>query len=269
MSGISAPPTPVKFDSAGNVLANINAQNITPNANAVNVKTDASGNVLANLNAQNITPNANAVNVKTDASGNVLANINAQSITPNAVATNVKTDANGNVLANINAQSITPNVNQPPIWSYQRPSFAKTDPASSTTASSANVIYSTGKGIQILSLTGYNYIKVIIGITVASTNGATVYLYRSTVGIPSAGSAPNSGDVQLTSVSVPSTSTSTTYGKIFDYIDTVTQGTTVYYYLAVLSQSANVTVTITTNPSAPLNGILGVENTPTIEAICV
>ena len=136
MSGISAPPVPIKFDANGNVLANINAQNITPNANAVNVKTDvngnvlaninaqninpnavatnvktdANGNVLANLNAQNITPNANAVNVKTDSAGNVLANINAQNINPNAVATNVKTDANGNVLANINAQNINPNV---------------------------------------------------------------------------------------------------------------------------------------------------------------
>jgi len=30
MSGISSPPVPLKFDSAGNVLANINAQNINP-----------------------------------------------------------------------------------------------------------------------------------------------------------------------------------------------------------------------------------------------
>jgi len=111
VSGISSAVPPIKFDSAGNVLANINAQNINPNANAVNIKTDANGNVLANINAQNINPNANAVNVKTDANGNVLANINAQSITPNAVASNIKTDANGNVLANINAQNINPNAN--------------------------------------------------------------------------------------------------------------------------------------------------------------
>jgi len=113
MSGISSAVPPIKFDSNGNVLANLNAQNITPNANAVNVKTDANGNVLANINAQSITPNANAVNVKNDANGNVLANVNAQNITPNAVATNVKTDANGNVLANLNAQNINPNVANP------------------------------------------------------------------------------------------------------------------------------------------------------------
>ena len=82
MSGMSAPPVPLKFDSAGNVLANINAQNITPNAVATNVKTDASGNVLANINAQNINPNAVATNIKTDSAGNVLANINAQNINP-------------------------------------------------------------------------------------------------------------------------------------------------------------------------------------------
>jgi len=269
MSGISSAVPPIKFDSAGNVLANINAQNINPNANAVNIKTDANGNVLANINAQSITPTATASNIKTDASGNVLANLNAQSITPNANAVNIKTDANGNVLANINAQNINPNVNQSPIWSYLRPSFVKTTPSSSTTASSANVIYSTGQGIILVPLTGYNYIKVIIGVTIASTNGVTVYLYKSTVGIPSAGSAPNSGDVQLISVNLPATSSSTTYSVISDYIDTVTQGSTVYYYLAVLSQSANVTVKISTNPNAPLNGILGVENTPTLEAICV
>ena len=83
MSGISSTVPPIKFDANGNVLANINAQNITPNAVASNIKTDASGNVLANINAQNITPNAVATNVKNDASGNVLANINAQNINPN------------------------------------------------------------------------------------------------------------------------------------------------------------------------------------------
>ena len=83
MSGISGGVVPIKFDANGNVLANINAQNINPNAVATNVKTDANGNVLANLNAQNITPSATASNVKLDANGNVLANINAQNINPN------------------------------------------------------------------------------------------------------------------------------------------------------------------------------------------
>ena len=56
MTGISGSVPPFKFDSNGNVLANINAQNITPNALATNVKTDSAGNVFANLNAQNIYP---------------------------------------------------------------------------------------------------------------------------------------------------------------------------------------------------------------------
>jgi len=83
MTGISSAVPPIKVDANGNVLSNINAQNITPNAVATNVKTDANGNVLANLNAQNITPSATASNVKLDANGNVLANINAQNINPN------------------------------------------------------------------------------------------------------------------------------------------------------------------------------------------
>jgi len=56
MTGISSPSAPLKFDANGNVLANINAQNITPNAVATNITTDANGNVLANINAQNIYP---------------------------------------------------------------------------------------------------------------------------------------------------------------------------------------------------------------------
>jgi len=57
LTGISGAVPPFKFDSNGNVLANINAQSITPTATASNIKTDANGNVLANINAQNINPN--------------------------------------------------------------------------------------------------------------------------------------------------------------------------------------------------------------------
>ena len=55
-------PVKLPLDANGNVLANLNAQNITPNAKATNITLDANGNVLANVNAQNITPNANTVN---------------------------------------------------------------------------------------------------------------------------------------------------------------------------------------------------------------
>jgi hypothetical protein len=54
-------PVKLPLDANGNVLANINAQNITPNAKATNVSVDANGNVLANVNAQNINPNVNNV----------------------------------------------------------------------------------------------------------------------------------------------------------------------------------------------------------------
>ncbi|MEM4068125.1 MAG: hypothetical protein QXV17_14835 [Candidatus Micrarchaeaceae archaeon] len=54
--GYVPPSSALKFDSNGNVLANINAQNITPTVTASNIKLDSNGNVLANLNAQNINP---------------------------------------------------------------------------------------------------------------------------------------------------------------------------------------------------------------------
>ena len=144
MSGISSPPVPLKFDANGNVLANINAQNITPNAVATNVKTDANGNVLANINAQNINPNAVATNIKTDANGNVLANINAQNINPNAVATNIKTDANGNVLANINAQNINPTIANP-----YTPQLLSHQTGLSATISTANTYVNLGTSITV------------------------------------------------------------------------------------------------------------------------
>lgn len=60
--GYSPPSSSVKFDANGNVLANVNAQNITPNVNvASGINKDANGNVLANINAQNINPNVNDV----------------------------------------------------------------------------------------------------------------------------------------------------------------------------------------------------------------
>ena len=54
-------PVKLPLDANGNVLANINAQNITPNAKATNVSVDANGNVLANINAQNINPNVGSI----------------------------------------------------------------------------------------------------------------------------------------------------------------------------------------------------------------
>ena len=97
--GYNPPSSPVKFDANGNVLANVNAQNINPNVN------DVAGSVAGSV--------ASVDNIKLDANGNVLANINAQNITPNANASNIKLDANGNVLANINAQNINPTIANP------------------------------------------------------------------------------------------------------------------------------------------------------------
>jgi hypothetical protein len=55
-------PVKLPLDANGNVLANVNAQNINPNVNvASGINKDANGNVLANVNAQNINPNVNNV----------------------------------------------------------------------------------------------------------------------------------------------------------------------------------------------------------------
>ena len=219
MSGISSAVPPIKFDSAGNVLANINAQNINPNANAVNIKTDA----------------------------------------------------NGNVLANINAQNINPNVNQPPIWSYLRPSYTQANVGSSNTLSAANTIVSTGKGISIVSLTGNVFLKVLINTEGSSTSYTyTVYVYRSTVGIPVAGGAPNTGDTQLVSWSG---SNNTEVDREFHYLDTVAQGSTVYYYIAVAVNNPLNTVSISGITSSggtiiPI-GIMGTAYYPLMEAICI
>ena len=208
--------------------------------------------------------------IKFDANGNVLANINAQSITPTATASNIKTDANGNVLANINAQSINPNVNQPPIWSYLRPSYTQANVGSGNTLSVANTIVSTGKGISIVSLTGNVFLKILINTEGSSTSYTyTVYVYRSTVGIPSAGSAPNSGDTQLVSWSG---SNNTEVDREFHYLDTVAQGTTVYYYIAVSVNNTLESVSIsgiTINGSIIPIGIMGIAYYALMEAICI
>jgi len=136
MSGISSAVPPIKFDSNGNVLANVNAANI--------LYLDSNGNIYANLRAQSITPNAVASNVKTDANGNVLANINAQSITPTATASNIKTDANGNVLANLNAQNIQPTIANP-----YAPQLLSHQTGLSATISTANTYVNLGTSITV------------------------------------------------------------------------------------------------------------------------
>ena len=85
-------PVKLPLDANGNVLANINAQNITPNAKATNVSVDANGNILANVNAQNINPNVNtAVSVTNPVStiGILLSHQTGLSGTPSTANTPV------------------------------------------------------------------------------------------------------------------------------------------------------------------------------------
>ncbi|MEM3872899.1 MAG: hypothetical protein QXE05_10120 [Nitrososphaeria archaeon] len=147
----------IKLDSNGNVLANLNAQNITPSVTASNIKLDSNGNVLANLNAQNITPNVNATNIKFDSNGYVEANLFAQNITPTVTASNIKFDSNGNVLANINAQNINPTIANPYI-----PTLLSHQTGLSITASTGGTYHAIGSsitvprnGIVVVSMAGH------------------------------------------------------------------------------------------------------------------
>ena len=158
------------------------------------------------------------------------------------------------------------------IWAYDRPSYARNAfSAISQKVTTANTVYSTGMGISLTSITGYIYLKALLGSYQSGSASYTIYIYRSTVGIPAAGSQPNASDVQVTSFTGAGTSISTD-NEIMDAIDTVSQGTIVYYYIAVTSGTAGITVTIqarSTSISPPNIGIMGAVNTPVLEAICV
>ncbi|MEM3873375.1 MAG: hypothetical protein QXE05_12520 [Nitrososphaeria archaeon] len=192
--GYIPPSSALKFDSNGNVLANLNAQNITPTVSASNIKLDSSGNVLANLNAQNITPNVNATNIKFDSNGYVEANLFAQNITPTVTASNIKFDSNGNVLANINAQNINPTIANP-----YTPTLLSHQTGLSITASTANTLYAIGSsisvsrnGIAIISIIGHTsggagYIVLEL------TRGSNTYTYGNTTSTPPNSLFGNSG----------------------------------------------------------------------------
>jgi hypothetical protein len=183
----------------------------------------------------------------------------------------VKFDSNNNVLANINAQNINPNVNQPPIWSYNRPAYQKNEFAGlNQSATTANTVYSIGQGVSIISVTGFILVKTLLGAYKLSSSGTyTVYVYRSTVGIPAAGAAPSGSDVQILSYTGTSDTSSAPNNIVLDLVDTVSQGTTVYYYIAVSSSTASNTITIVSLGVTPTIGVKGVINTPSIEALCV
>ena len=167
----------------------------------------------------------------------------------------------------------SPLANAAQIWAYNRPSYQKNEfsPLNQSVAA-ANTIYSTGIGISLTSVTGYIYLRALLGSYQSGSASYTIYIYRSTIGIPAAGSQPNASDVQVASFSGTATGASAADNEIMDAIDTVSQGIIVYYYIAVTSNTSGITVTIisrSTSISPPNTGIMGAVNTPMLEAICV
>jgi hypothetical protein len=157
------------------------------------------------------------------------------------------------------------------IWSYNRPAYQKKEfSALNQSASTANTVYSIGQGIQITSITGFILVKALLGAYQASgTGNYTVYVYRSTVGIPAAGAAPSGSDVQVASFTGSSSSSSAPDNIVLDVVDTVSQGTIVYYYIAVSSSTASNTINIVSMSVKPTIGVKGAINTPSIEGLCV
>jgi hypothetical protein len=163
-----------------------------------------------------------------------------------------------------------PLVTIPAVWSYNRPVYQKNEFANlSQSTTTANTSYSIGKGISIISVTGFILVKVLLGSYYSNTSGTyTVSVYRSTVGIPAAGSTPAASDVQIASFTGTASSSTAPNNIVLDVVDTVNQGTQVYYYIAVSSTATN-TIYIQPLGETPTIGVKGVINTPSIEALCV
>jgi len=158
------------------------------------------------------------------------------------------------------------------IWAYSRPSYTRNIFSStSQNVATSDTIYSIGIGISLTSMTGYIYVRALLGSYQSASSTYAIYIYRSTQGIPAKGNQPNASDVQVASFNGSGTSSSID-SEIMDVIDIVSQGTIVYYYIAVTSVYANNTITIqarSTSISPPNIGIMGAVNTPVLEAICV
>jgi hypothetical protein len=156
------------------------------------------------------------------------------------------------------------------LWSYNRPAYQKNEFGGlSQSATAANTVYSIGKGISITSITGFILVKALLSAYQSANANYTVYVYRSTVGIPVAGAAPSGSDVQILSFTGTSDTSTAPNNIILDVVDTVSQGTIVYYYIAVSSTSAGSTITIVPLSVTPTIGVKGVINTPSIEGLCV
>jgi hypothetical protein len=99
-------------------------------------------------------------------------------------------------------------------------------------------IWSFGQGLQIVAITDKIYIHVASGIYAVTGGSASLYLYRSTVGIPAQGSAPYASDVQLAQIASGASTTSAALTNYY-YFDTgLTPNTTYYYYLAGSNNTA-------------------------------
>lgn len=129
-----------------------------------------------------------------------------------------------------------PSISIGQIYSAQRRYNQASIPASLQVITGTS-IYSTGIGVQIVSITDKMYIHVAAGLKAITGGSATFYLYRSTTGIPAQGSAPYAGDVQVATIA--SGVTTTGVAPNWYYIDTnLTSGQTYYYYIAGVNNTA-------------------------------
>lgn len=113
----------------------------------------------------------------------------------------------------------------------------------SATSIGAGQVVSTGLGVQLAPSTSRT--RVGASVTLPTYSGADSFpdgppsvmaqVYRSTVGVPAAGSAPNGGDVAVGSILIGGSSSYTQpVSRSLDYLDTgVAAGTTYYYYIAI------------------------------------
>jgi hypothetical protein len=106
---------------------------------------------------------------------------------------------------------------------------------STTVSNTSTTVLSSGFGISLATLA--NSTSILVNSLLRVSNYFVGLLYRSTSGIPAAGTAPPSGDVQVSAIPT-STSDGFTLATITVLDTGLTTGTTYYYYVAFYSTTS-------------------------------